>query len=75
MTPMSVAVGAALLFVSAPATTHGDVVWVTATVPVMVVEVSETTHGEVPWFAVTVPATVTVLVTNALTPIDDDRTR
>src|SRR5271163_5183708 len=71
MTPMSVAVGAALLLVSAPATTHGDVDWVTATVPVIVVLVSDTTQGEVDCVTPTVPLTVTagVLVMKALTPI------
>src|SRR5271157_251432 len=69
MTPMSVAVGAALLLVRAPATTHGEVDCVTATVPVIVVDASDTTQGDVPWFAVTVPVTVTVFVTKALTPM------
>jgi hypothetical protein len=58
MTPMRVAVGAALLFVRFPSTTHGDVDWVTATVPVIVVDASETTHGDVDCVTATVPVIV-----------------
>src|ERR1035437_3102112 len=43
VTPMVV-----LLKATVPLTTQGEVLCVTATVPVMVVEASDTTHGDVP---------------------------